>query len=209
MRKTRIILLFASILVIISGAGGWYFWKIGRGSSEMSQLSSREATTASSMKLITWDDQAGFILQYPQDLIVNKHDEDLDNYAHLEFSHKDRPGGLIVWAKDTNASDVTAWVRTERAFGGASVLDTDLGDQPAKKILLASEPKKIVVGTIYDELLFMVETTLGTGDYWTKTHDAIVGSFTFKPVDFDSGQTSVSGNDTSGEEVVDEEEVVE
>ena len=33
-----------------------------------------------------WDDQSGFTIQYPISLKLNSHNEDKDNYAHLEFT---------------------------------------------------------------------------------------------------------------------------
>ncbi len=204
MKKVIVIAGILFLLLTLS-AGGWYFWQRRIASSAVSSLVPA-SSTSENKKFLAWDDPAGFKLQYPQDLVMNKHDEDKDNYAHLEFTHKDHPGSIIIWAKDTNASDVTAWVRTEKAFSGASILDTTLDNQPAKKILLEGTPKKLVVGTIYDELLFMVETTLDESGFWAKTHESIVGSFTFKPV----ASTSVSGDSTVGaEEAVDEEEVVQ
>lgn len=205
------VIVAVGILFLLSAlsAGSWYFWQRRVASSETSPLITA-SSASENKKNLTWDDPAGFTLQYSPDLSINKHDEDKDNYAHLEFTNKDHPGEIIVWAKNTNASDITAWVRTERAFSGASILDTSLGNQPAKKILLVGSPKKIIVGSIYDELLFTVETTLDDGGYWARVHENIVNGFAFKPVNFASGQGSISGDSGVGaEEAVDEEEVVQ
>jgi len=151
-------------------------------------------------KVLTWDDPAGFTFSYPEGVFLNKHDEDKDNYAHVEFTNKDHPGNLIVWAKDTTSADVTAWVRTEKQFGGATTIDTTLANQPAKKITLS--PNKLIVGTIYDELLFTIDATLDDKAYWSQIQDTIVNSFTFKPA-----QAAAGGD--PGNAAVDEEEVVQ
>ncbi|MBI2405018.1 hypothetical protein HYV22_02460 [Candidatus Gottesmanbacteria bacterium] len=151
------------------------------------------------VKLLTWDDPAGFTFSYPEGLTVNKHDEDQENYAHVELTNTDHPGSLIVWAKDTLAADVVAWVRTEKQFAGATILDTTLGNQPAKKIVFP--PNKLIIGTIYDELLFTIDAMLEDKTYWTQVQDAVVNSFAFKQVQDASG--------VSSEGAIDEEEVLQ
>lgn len=156
------------------------------------------------VKLLTWTDQAGFTFQYPEGMTINKHDEDNLNYAHIEFTSVGHPGSLIVWAKDTNALDLASWVKSDKRFVGANVLDTTFAGRPGEKILIASPASMLVVGTIDDNILFTIETTPLEPEYWNKIHDTIAGSFTFV-------QEGAGGNADSatGEEAVDEEEVVE
>lgn len=204
MKKTGLIL---GLLLVLSlaASGGWYLWQTKIKPPAVTPASSATTPFAAAPSLLTWNDPAGFTLQYPQDLTVNKHDEDKDNYAHLEFTHKDHPGSIIIWAKDTTAADITAWVRTEKTFAGASILDTTLGGQPAKKILLTGTTKKLFVGTIFDELLFLVEAQLDEEGYWLKIADTISQSFAFKPIP----ETEAAAGGVSQEEAVDEEEVIE
>lgn len=147
----------------------------------------------------TWKDQAGFAFQYPKDLSVNPHEEDKESYAHVELIHKDRPGRVIVWMKDLPAPDLGAWIKKEKRFTGASILDTTLGGKPAKKILIADPVKMIVVGTIDADVLVTVEGELTDSDYWSRVHQGIFDSFAFTS----SGATSDSGAS------VDEEETIE
>ncbi len=169
--------------------------------SQISQHVQETPTPSQAPKLITWDDPARFTFSYPEGVSVNKHDEDKDNYAHVEFTNKDHPGNLIVWAKDTSNADVTAWVRTEKSFEGATAIDTTLGSQPAKKITLP--PNTLIVGTIYDELLFTIDATLEDKAYWTQVQDAVGNSFSFKPVQ------AAAGGAVSGDSAVDEEETIQ
>ncbi len=168
---------------------------------QISQQLPEAPTPASAAKLLTWDDPAGFTFSYPEGVLINKHDEDKDNYAHVELTNKDHQGSLIVWAKDTTSADVTAWVRTEKQFTGATAIDTTLGSQAAKKIVLP--PNKLIVGTIYDELLFTIDATLDDKAYWSQVQDAIANSFTFKPAQ------AAAGGAVSGDQAVDEEEMVQ
>lgn len=161
-------------------------------------------------KLVVWDDPAGFTFQYPEGVSIDKHDEDKDNYAHVEITNSSHPGSIIVWAKDTTAGDVTAWVRTEQQFSGANSIDTTLGNIAAKKILISTPKEKLFVGTIYDDLLFLVDASLDDKDYWLKTTQTIVDSFVFKPViDATSSMTDQGDSDGDSQGAVDEEEVVQ
>jgi hypothetical protein len=156
-----------------------------------------------------WDDQAGFTFTYNPDLKIDKHDEDQDNYAHLEMTNTGNTGEIFVWAKDTNALDVQAWVRTEKSFKDANIIDTSLGGQPAKKIVITNPTKKVITGTIYDGLLFYVENTGGDDTYWQDEYNQMINSFTFKPADSTS-ETNASDTAENGQaESYDEEETVE
>lgn len=159
-------------------------------------------------KLTLWDDPAGFTFQYPQGLTIDKHDEDKDNYAHVELTDSSHPGGVIVWAKDTTAVDAVAWVRTDKQFTNATIFDTTLGETAAKKILLSTPEEKLVVGTISDSILFMIEAQLTDKEYWTSTANTIIDSFTFKPFNDDESAPGVT-SEGAVEQAPDEEEVIE
>ncbi len=140
--------------------------------------------------LATWTDEAGFSIQYPKNLSVNQHIDDNVNYAHLELTNSDRPGKIIVWVKDvpSGVTDLSSWVASDPTYTKASVIDTTLGGQPAKKILATAPVKMYTVGTISDNLLFYVEGTLTDDAYWRAVEDGIVGSFAFTP---DTSQSAV------------------
>ncbi len=163
-----------------------------------------------SESLLTWNDPAGFTFQYPQGLTVDKHDEDTQNYAHIEFTHKDHQGNVIVWGKDTIAKDAAAWVKAEKRLSGGNTLDTTLGAVLAKKVLVATPTAMVVTAAVSDQIAFSVEATLTDREFWSGIHDTIVRSFAFTPV---GGEKAMSPNAGTGvspaEEVVDEEEVVE
>ena len=191
-----------------------YLWQVRRTTPVASGLPTEttSSTPAPTQKLTTWNDQAGFVFQYPDGLSVNKHDEDNENYAHIEFMSKTHPGGLIVWAKDTTAPNVSAWVRSETRFTDAPVLDTMLASQPAKKIMLTSPKRMLIVGTVSEAIVFSVEATLDDSDYWTGVHKTITDSFKFAPLPGEkvsSAPGPSSSQNAAGEEPVDEEEVLE
>lgn len=155
-----------------------------------------------------WEDQAGFSFQYPKEVLTNKHDEDLENYAHIELTSATHSGRLIVWAKDTTYADVDAWVMKDKTLSTASVIDTTLGGKKAKKIILPEPSKKLITGTIDDQILFTIEAEPQTGDaFWQDAYATIVQSFTLTPMAND--EVPADQSDTGGEASVDEEEVLE
>lgn len=208
MNQKKKILLIAAIVILLGMITGAIilFTSPQKNSQTISIENEIIPTTTSKteVKLLTWDDPAGFTFKYPEGWTIDKHDEDQENYAHVEFTMpKIGNGNVIVWAKDTTAVDTNAWVKTEKLFLGADIKDVTLGGQPAKQIFLKSGDK-IIVGTIYDELLFMIEATVASGGRdWTDLKDTIVNSFVFKPI----VQDQTSGG--SDEEAVDEEEVIQ
>ncbi len=149
------------------------------------------------VELALWEDQAGFSFKYPKAVSFDKHDEDEENYAHIEFTSATYSGRLIVWAKDTTYATLDAWV------ANAPSIDTTLGGLPAKKIIISTPSKKVIVGTISDQIFFTIEAEPTEGDsYWTDVSNTIASSFAFTPTD-------TTNSSASEEASYDEEEVVE
>ncbi len=201
--KRWLVVAFVGIVFGTLGAG-LYIGKVRQSSPVPGVQNTQES---GDVTLVSWKDPAGFSFDYPEGVTINKHDEDQENYAHVELTRPDDPGRIIVWAKDTTAQDVAAWVKTEKAFQGASVVDTTLGGQPAKKILITSPAKKFVVGTVFDDIVWYAEAQLGEGDFWQKTFDTLSASFRFIPL---AGENESAGTGESYDDYsVDEEEVIE
>ena len=78
---------------------GYIVWVNGR--TVITPVSQQQAVSGTPIpvKLLTWNDPNGFSFQYPEGLVINKHDEDRENYAYLEFTHSAHPGNVIVWGK--------------------------------------------------------------------------------------------------------------
>lgn len=184
-------------------SGGYLWWIKSRNGSPGVFKEQVVAPTPTPVRLLTWNDPNGFIFQYPEGLSINKHDEDKDNYAHIEFTHPDHPGKLIVWGKDapSNVTDALSWVKSDPRFLGASILDTEMGGQSAKKVIVPVTPQVLVVGAVYDSIVWSVEATLEEPEFWTNTLTTVANSFTFV-----TSKSEVVGTDDAP---VDEEEVVE
>ncbi|MBI4058270.1 hypothetical protein HY408_00715 [Candidatus Gottesmanbacteria bacterium] len=214
------------VLLFIAGAGTGFILlkpKIDI-SIELPSKTTTPKTTPAIVSSKDWKDPAGFTFSYPEDLVLDKHDEDQENYAHIEMTHHSHQGSLIVWAKDPPKNkkgalieNISEWLSGETQFAGANSLDTTLDSQPAKKILITTDKKMIYTASIYDEMLVIIETSLEDSEYWTSVHDDIADTFTFiTPFDADVGVVVNSGSDTSASQddfgtdvVIDEEEVIE
>jgi hypothetical protein len=170
--------------------------------------------TPTLVERIAWDDPAGFKFTYDPGLNINKHDEDTVNYAHVEIESSSHPGTIIIWAKDTTAADAASWVRTEKEFKGANVIDSTFGAQDGKKVVITTPKRKIVTGTIYDGLLFYAEMTGEDQTYWQNEYDKIITSFTFNPTNPNSTGNSTDNSSEGGTAVdnsaaADEEETLQ
>src|SRR3989344_6428576 len=162
-------------LVAVAAAGvGFYYLKSPQPNVTSPEVS---APTPTPEELVEWKDAAGFSFQYPKSLKSDIHEEDNENYAHIEFTHPDYPGSVIVWAKDTTAADATAWVKKEKTFAGGTVLDTTLGETDAKKVLLSDPEKKVITAVVDDSIVFYVEGVFEDSEFWTKTYDTITSTF--------------------------------
>lgn len=195
-------------------ASGLYVWRVKRNAIKTTQAQLPATPLPTPVPLLTWNDPNGFSFQYPDGLTVNKHDEDKENYAHIEFTQPNHPGKLIVWGKDpvNGVTDAGSWVKRDTRFVGANILDTEMGGQPAKKVMVAGSPQILVVGTVYDNIVWSAEATLEEPEYWTTIFTSITNSFTFVTAKSDgtaAGSTSLDATITSEDAPVDEEVVVE
>lgn len=206
MKNKKVLLLIVAGVMIGGLGGGMYLWSKQAKTEVPSMVITGPTPTDAPVELVTWSDPAGFSFQYPKDADINSHDEDTVNYAHVELTHKNHPGSVIVWMKDLPAPDLAGWIKKETRFFGASVLDTTLGGKPAKKILVTDPSKMIVVGAIDTDVLVTAEGLLTDDTYWSFVHKGIVDSFVFAQSGAKTGAPSAGD---SGDTAVTEEEVLE
>jgi hypothetical protein len=199
------------IIGIAVGAlvGGGFFIKTKYFSPVVSSTS-QESNTDSTQgaKQVVWEDPAGFTFSYPEGLTVNPHPEDKENYAHIEFADPAHPGYIIVWAKDLPAGGKTlaAWVKANKSYAAATLVDSTFVGEPAKKILLATTPPSRHLVSYADDLLFIIETSLEDAEFWSPIADGIVDTFKITPPE---KTTSAGAASTSDYVAADEEETIE
>jgi hypothetical protein len=206
--------MFISVLVvgILASSGfGFYKWKTTATHASLTSVGeSEKIVPTEEMELMLWTDQAGFSFNYPKDVKYDIHEEDLENYAHIEFTHPDHPGTIIVWAKDTTASDITTWIKKDKVFSQGTMFDTEFAGLSGKKVLLTTPKKKTITAVIDEAIVFYVEGEFDQSEYWSKTYEHITSSFAFISGATGS-QEGASGTSSDGSEelMVDEEEVLE
>lgn len=186
--------------IIALGAGGFYVWKTRQIKSEVTLPA--VSPTPTPQDLETWDDPAGFSFKYPKGIVIDKHDEDTQNYAHLEMTHAGYPGTIIIWAKDTTAASLDAWIKSDKILKNATVMDTTFGGIAGKKFVVKEPNPMLITGTITDQIVFTVEAQPKDGEYWQNAYNTLIESFAFTD--------GTGGGGEAGEEVaVDEEETLE
>lgn len=196
-----------ALIVVLLAVGGWYAMRSPGQASISPEVVVNTTPTLTPEDMREWKDQAGFSFSYPSGVTINPHEEDQENYAHLELTHPAFAGSIFVWAKDLPAqagTTVDSWVKKEKSFDGAAVLDTTFADRSASKILLSTPTKKIVTAAVDDGIVFYVEGNFTDSEYWTKAYETITNSFAFVPLDGES--PGVSELEVVS---VDEEEVLE
>jgi hypothetical protein len=148
MRAKKIFLTILLLGVLGSVGAGTYYWRVASQKSVVTEVSMLVSPTPAVEEIALWEDQAGFTFSYPKSLKSNIHEEDTQNYAHIEFTHPDHSGSIIVWAKDTTAVDATAWIKSEKTFVGATILDTTFADMEGKKLLVTNPKRKVITAVV-------------------------------------------------------------
>lgn len=207
MKRSIVFIVIAGFFLGLIGAGTYLYFSKNTSDSPVSPGGEPTPTTAP--KLITWDDPAGFTMQYPEGLTIDKHDEDTVNYAHVELADEAHPGGLTVWVTDLprGVMDTVSWGKKVSTPSSAISFDTTLGDQPAQKILIADTPKKVMVGVVWDGVLWYIEANLADDAYWQSVYDTVTSSFVFKPLP--ESVVGTGAGSGASEQMFDEEEALE
>lgn len=220
MQMQKKVLIILGAVVVISVVGGLVWFKSRQTTSEVispaQQQTSEVIPTQAEAKLLTWNDPAGFTFQYDSKLKIDNHPEDQVNYANLEIKQLGKEGKIIVMAADTKYTDLNDWVKKDKIFKDGSFVNTTLGAKEAKKVSIANS-KRVVVGTINDAILFTIEldptitTTVVPEESfyqnWEKSFEEIVSSFKF--VTPTAAPVSKVSKESTGSDVVEEEETVE
>lgn len=206
--KKAVIIVISGVLLGLLGAGG-YLWYMIRQEKSADLKNIEKPAEKILIEYATWKDPLGITFSYPVDATIDKHDEDKENYMHVEITSATHSGGLVLWAKDLpkGVTDLLSWAKKEIATGSGVIIDTTLGKVDAKKILFGTD--KVRIGVVYDGLVFEIEGNLDTGGYWKDVLETTISSYIFYPIE-GSGQASPP-SDVSGDTgvSVDEEEVLE
>lgn len=206
MSKKSIIILASLLGGVIVIAAGWFLYQSKLDNDLVSPLGKQEEKVEFS--LIDWEDPAGFKFAYPDVLEIDPHEEDEENYAHLELTNQDHSGSILIWMKDTDYEDLDEWLAGEQIETLA--FDSELGGEPAKKITY-NEPKKIIIAAIDVDVLVLIEV-MPEDSWWEEVANQILDSFEFIPLANEQDQTPqpAANNSYTGSGIIEEpEEVLE
>lgn len=193
------------IIGLLALLGGIFFVRAKKFGPLVSPVGQEEEESVS---LLTWEDQAGFSFLYPDKLEIDPHEDDEENYAHLELISSDHPGRIFIFVKETTHQEIDDWAAKEIS-PGAQVLDTQLGGEPAKKVAY-SDPEKLVVVAIDVDALVLLELEPDEEGFWQEIFDQILTSFAFIPIEGE--ETAPAGGESApaGDGIIWEaEEVIE
>ena len=196
-----------AILVFLVIAGGLVAVNFKKSLPLVSPMGLGPTPTAGA-KLLAWEDPAGFKFSYPAEVKINPHPEDKVNYANLDLTNSAMAGGIKILVQDNIYKNLDDWAKKQQTAGG-QVLDSTLGDKPAKKAIFTT-PSKIMIATIDAEALVLLEENLGEGDYWTTVFNDLVASFEFIPLASEPTKPAAKSGSSGGSGVIDEgEEIIE
>lgn len=204
--------LIVIVILLLLAGGGYFVYQKYFSSPVISPLTEVQPTAAPAEELAEWVDQSEFAFRYPKSLKLDPHEEDQQNYAHVELTSATHSGNLIVWVKDTNSKDLEDWVKKTKTTG---VLESTLGGESAKKVLTSGDKGQVlIVTTIRDGYLYQIESNFGEGNYWNQVYQIVSSTFKFvSPTQKEIPQKAASGGDTgesaTGGDFTEEEEVVE
>lgn len=214
MTKKKILLITVSVVILIIITGLIFLFTKKADKKLVNPGVSEIKKPPVETPLLLWKDPLGFEFSYPKNLKIDPHEEDMDNYAHVELSSDEKEGRIVVWSKDLLYQDLDDYLVNDEEASGASVMETKLAKVPAKKLLLKGENgNKIITAAIYDELLFLIEADLDREKYWEKIYDKVLTTFTFgtvagksletvdDPVGYEDAGDEIQG-DFEGEEII-------
>ena len=95
MQKKWLFLAGGAVFVSVAASIIIWKWDFKKKSTEPINPVVQE-NTSTSEKHLMWDDPAGFTFDYPEGVAIDKHDEDQENYAHVELTHPQHQGKILV-----------------------------------------------------------------------------------------------------------------
>ena len=113
--KKVVIIVISGVLLGLLGASG-YLWYMIRQEKSADLKNIEKPAEKILIEYATWKDPLGITFSYPVDAIIDKHDEDKENYMHVEITSATHSGGLVLWAKDLpkGVTDLLSWAKKKQ-----------------------------------------------------------------------------------------------
>jgi hypothetical protein len=194
---------------------GIIFWRNQLKTTQNTKL--QPIPTQQPFSYIQWKDASGFLVEYPDQLTVNPHEEDDANYAHVEFSSPDHQGSVVIWAKDAVSSKGLAyqnsidWQKDQKDYVIQSTIESLLGGKQAIKFVTDSEINTQGIASVYDGIVWIIETRV-PDSFWQEIYLHMIDTFQFTDPEYEnetSQAVNVDVSDTYEDTETVEEEIVE
>ena len=204
----KIIVISVLLLISVSFVG-LYFGRVLK-MKQNAAIETLPTPTPAPVKLLSWKDQSEFEFQYPEYLNLNPHEEDTENYAHIEMTSPENQGSLILWTRDTKYQTVDDYIL---AVKPENYIGSTLGDLPAVKILDSVE-NKIKLITVRNGFLYEIEVNnpddKKSADFWTDVFDTVSENYVFYQPDSSENPVNNPAPPASGDDgIYFEEELIE
>lgn len=205
------ILGFAAAVILILGAGSFYFLsKQEKSPDSVVSPFAGQVTPASermpSKSLKEYSDASGFTFNYPENLSLTKKDAtDSGTYADLQLTSKEVGGNLNLKVQDTKLTSVEAWLKESKKSGivGKQVPWGSLNGQGVE------DKDGIIFAAVDQGILFTMEVSYaGQKDFWQNVSDPILSSFSFNS-EASQGTTAQTSGGSAEDVTFEGEEVVE
>ena len=155
-------------------------------------------------------DESGFQFDYPDDLsVVRKEASSSAIYSNLSLVSELSSGEINFLVSDTKNKTINEYISKNISTQSAETAeDVMFGDLSGKKIVL---PGQIILAVIDKGVLFRLDGILKNDkNYWEKSLDTIVASFSFvQEAPVSNQNVSLPNEFSSEEDVILEEEYVE
>lgn len=153
-------------------------------------------------------DDSGFSFNYPNDVQISKKEiSDNITYANLELTSSKAKGSITIKIADTKLKSVDDWF-LENKISTLSAIKKDIkiGDILGQEVTVAN---KLMAATLDQGILFTIEVDHQNQKYWQTVYDTIASSFNFVPQQTKIETETAPLEDSSGSDVILEEETIE
>lgn len=178
-----------------------------------SQPSTSIAPTMSVVKMPSEElqeyvDDSGFSFQYSKDITIKKQEDKDDTlYANLLLVSDQVNGNISIKIADSKLSSLDEWLEnTKEATMTGKPNEIKFSGMSAYEL---KNGKKIVTVALDNGILFTISMeALENSIFWQKVYDKLINSFSFTVPQTSTGE-STDESQSSGDEIVEEEEIIE
>lgn len=192
------LLVFCLVLLTLLLAGGVVCYLVSQKNVVEPEVISPfseeiKASPSPAEKFKTYTDEAGFIFNYSDSLIISEEEnQDKNTYSSLKIVSRVRPGEEMSFkVSDTVFSSIDEWLKNNRKSDW-EIHETVLGEINGK---LIKKEGKLSLAAIKENIIFLLELPSDTEGYWEKQLGIIKESFKLNLENQKSSSTSGGGGD--------------